>query len=266
MDLTGKNFLITGGTSVLGECLVREALAANARVFFTWHKNEAKARELEQIHARAIRLDMNSAEAVQAAGQRVTAAVRALHGLVHNAAAIRDATLENLSEVDWDTVMAANVKAPFILTRELMPALEKAKPGRVVALTSRAAVSGVYGASNYAASKAALEAWVKTLAREAGEKILVNAVNPGFMLSGMTAKVPEKAKEMQKCLSPLKRFSDPKTVAKSILSLLSDENTQITGQVLNFESRMPFMIAPLDKANGADGSAGSVLGAVGDGD
>lgn len=243
MDLTGKNFFITGGTSVLGECLVREALAANARVFFTWHKNEVKARELEQIHARAIRLDMNSADAVQAAGQKVAAAVRALHGLVHNAAVIRDATLENLTEQDWDTVMAANVRAPFILTRELMPVLEKAKPGRVVALTSRAAAAGVYGASNYAASKAALEAWVKTLAREAGDKVLVNAVNPGFMLSGMTAKVPEKAKENQKNLSPLKKFSDPASVAKKILYLLSEENEQITGQVLNLESRMGPTIA-----------------------
>ena len=242
MNLSGKNFLITGGTSVLGECLVREALAANARVFFTWHKNEAKARELEHLHARAIRLDMNSAEAVQAAGQKVAAAVRALHGLVHNAAAIRDATLENLSETDWDTVMAANVRAPFILTRELMPVLEKAKPGRVVALTSRAAIAGAYGASNYAASKAALEAWVKTLARESGEKVLVNAVNPGFMLSGMTAKVPEKAKENQKNLSPLKRFSDPLSVARKILYLLSEENEQITGQVLNLESRMHWAV------------------------
>ena len=134
-----------------------------------------------------------------------------------------------------------------------MPILEKAKPARMVALTSRAASAGVYGASNYAASKAALEAWVKTLAREAGEKILVNAVNPGFMLSGMTEKVPEKAKEIQKSLSPLRHFSDPKVVAKSILYLLSDENTQITGQILNFESRMSW-------------ASGSVLGAVDDGD
>lgn len=236
--LTGKNILITGGTSVLGQCLVRQALAVNARVFFTWHKNEAKALELEKLGARALKLELNSSAAICDAAKKISNAVRALHGIVHNAAETRDGILENLTEEDWDGALDANVKAPFLLTRELMAALEKAKPARIVALTSRAAASGVYGASNYAAAKAALEAWVKTLAREAGEKVLVNAVNPGFMLSGMTQKVPDKAKEFQKSLSPLGQFSNPEAVAKSILFLLSDENTQITGQILNLESRM----------------------------
>ncbi len=238
MNLSGKNFLITGGTSALGNCLVRQAIAANARVFFTWHKNEAKAIELEKIGGRALKLELHSSAAICDAAKKISGAVRVLHGIVHNAAETRDGILENLTESDWDSVMGANVKAPFLFTRELMPALEKAKPARIVALTSRAAAAGVYGAANYAASKAALEAWVKTLAREAGEKVLVNAVNPGFMLSDMTQKVPEKAKEFQKSLSSLGQFSSPESVAHAILFLLSDENTQITGQVLNLESRM----------------------------
>lgn len=254
MSLSGKNILITGGTSVLGECLVREALTANARVFFTWNENETKASELEKIHARGIKLDLSSVEAIQGVAKKILEAVRVLHGIVHNAAETHDGILENLSESDWDSVISVNVKAPVFLTRELMPVLEKAKPARVIALTSRAAAAGVYGASNYAASKAALEAWVKTLAREAGDKILVNAVNPGFMLSGMTEKVPEKAKEIQKNLSPLKTFSDPKAVAKSILFLLSDENTQITGQVISLESRMSATIAMLDEARSTQSS------------
>lgn len=238
MSLSGKNILITGGTSALGQCLVRQAIAAQVRVFFTWHKNEAAAEMLEKTGAKPLKLNLNSADAIRDTAKKICGAVRALHGVVHNAAATRDAVVENMSEDDWDSVMGANVKAPFLFTRELMPALEKAKPARIVALTSRAAVAGVYGAANYAASKAGLEAWVKTLAREAGEKILVNAVNPGFMLSGMTQKVPEKAKEVQKGLSPLKSFSSPDAVAKAILFLVSDENQQITGQVINLESRM----------------------------
>ena len=226
----------------MGEQLVRQTLQAGARVFFTWQQNEKKAAELEKLGGRSLRLNLNSTEAVQDAAKKILAAVRVLHGLVHNAAATRDGLLENLSEADWDDVLGANVKAPFLLTRELMPVLEKAKPGRIVALTSRAATAGAYGASNYAASKAALEAWVKTLAREAEEKVLINAVNPGFMLSGMTEKVPEKAKTIQKNLSPLKSFSNPESVARYILYLLSDENKQITGQVLNVESRMGLAI------------------------
>ncbi len=248
MDLSGKNILITGGTSILGESLVRCAVESSARVFFTWHKNEAKALEIEKTGAKSLRLDLSSSALIRDGAKKIADAARTLHGLVHNAAATRDAIVENMSESDWDFVMGANVKAPFILTRALMPVLEKAKPARIVALTSRAAAAGVYGAANYAASKAALEAWVKTLAREVGDKVLVNAVNPGFMLSGMTEKVPEKAKETQKGLSPLKKFSDSESVAKAILFLLSDENTQITGQVLNLESRMAPMIMPIDKA------------------
>jgi len=242
MNLSGKNFLITGGTSALGHFLVRQAIAANARVFFTWHQNEAVANELEKLGGRALKLELGSSAGIYDLAKKLAGAVRTLHGIVHNAAETRDGILENLTEKDWDSVMSANVKAPFLLTRELMPALEKAKPARIVALTSRAAAAGVYGAANYAASKAALEAWVKTLAREAGDKILVNAVNPGFMLSGMTQEVPDKAKEFQKSLSPLGQFSNPEAVARSILFLLSDENTQITGQVLNLESRMGFSV------------------------
>lgn len=236
--LTGKNILVTGGTSVLGEAIIVRALELGARVFFTWYKNESKAYELAKVGARQIRLDLNSIEAVREASKKIVGAVRALHGLVHNAAATQDALVESMTEKEWDSVLATNVRAPFLLTQGLMSALEKAKPGRVVALTSRAAAAGAYGAANYAASKAALEAWVKTLAREEGEKILVNAVNPGFMLSGMTKNIPEKAKEAHKNLSPLKNFSDPKSVARAILFLISEENTQITGQVLNLESRI----------------------------
>jgi len=253
VGLAGKNILITGGTSVLGESLVRQAMLVGARVFFTWRRDKEKADELEKLGARSVQLDLTSSEAIRQTAEKISVATRTLHGLVHNAAMTCDAMVENLTEDDWDQVIDANAKAPFLLTRELMPALEKANPGRVIALTSRAATSGVYGAANYAASKAALEAWVKTLAREADGKVLVNAVNPGFMLSGMTNKVPEKARELQRNLSAIKKYSDPDAVAKAILFLLSDENTQITGQVLNLESRMSW-------------SVGSVPGAKGDGD
>ncbi len=251
MDLSGKNILITGGTSVLGEAMVRRAMMSGARVFFTWRRDETKASELEKLGARNLKLDLTSSESIRQAAAKISAAIRTLHGLVHNAALTRDAMVENLSEEDWDKVIDANAKAPFLLTRELMPVLEKANPGRVIALTSRAAAAGVFGAANYAASKAAMEAWVKTLAREADGKVLVNAVNPGFMISSMTNKVPEKAREVQRNLSAIKKFSDPDAVAKAILFLLSDENTQITGQVINLESRMPVTIALFDKARSA---------------
>ncbi|MEI7567584.1 MAG: SDR family NAD(P)-dependent oxidoreductase, partial [Opitutaceae bacterium] len=124
-----------------------------------------------------------------------------------NAAATANALIEKMSEKEWDDVIKVNLKAPFYLTQKLLPLLMRRKPSKVFMLVSRAGLSGLAGAANYAASKGGLVAMTKTLAKElGGKKILVNAVNPGFMQSSMTAKVP--AEVLQKNLeeSPLKTF------------------------------------------------------------
>jgi len=113
-------------------------------------------------------------------------------------------------------------------------------PAKVFTMVSRAGLSGLAGASNYAASKGGLIAMTKTLAKELGrKKMLVNAVNPGFMQSSMTASVPEKILQKNLEESPLKTFSDPEEVAEFLIFLSSDSMRQVTGQVFHFEPR-PF--------------------------
>jgi 3-oxoacyl-[acyl-carrier protein] reductase len=149
-----------------------------------------------------------------------------------------------MTEADWDEVLHADLKAPFLLTQKLLPLLTSprrasaASPAKILFLTSRAAFRGSYGAANYAAAKAGLIGLVKSLAAELGTvPVLVNAVNPGFMISGMTENLPDALKEIQRKASPLEKFSNPEEVADFMTYLVSDRMTQVTGQVFHFDSR-----------------------------
>jgi len=158
--------------------------------------------------------------------------------LIHNAAATADSLIEKMPEEDWDRVVGVNLKAPFYMTKRLLPLLFKKQPSKVFMLVSRAGLSGLYGAANYAASKGGLIAMTKSLAKELGrKKVLVNAINPGFMKAAMTAKLPENVLKKNIQDSPLKTFSDPEEVADFMVYLSSDLMRQVTGQVFHFESR-----------------------------
>jgi len=238
--LKDKIILITGGTSQLGQSLVRKAVLQGARVFFSYYKSSAVAKELERTGAQGFSMDLANAAAIEAFAATFKEKVERLDVLIHNAAATADALLEKMSEKEWDDVLKVNLKAPFYLTQKLLPILLRKTPSKVFTIVSRAGLSGLAGAANYAASKGGLIAMTKTLAKELGrKKILVNAVNPGFMRSSITASVPEKTLQKNLEESPLKTFSDPEEVADFLLFLASDQMRQVTGQVFHFESR-PF--------------------------
>ena len=238
--LKDKTVLITGGTSCLGQAVVHAAAREGARVFFTYFKASALAKDLEQTGAQGFHLDLADSRAIEQFAASFREKVEELDILIHNAAATADALLEKMSEDQWNNVLKVNLKAPFYLTQKLLPLLMRRTPSKIFTLVSRAGINGLAGAANYAASKGGLIAMTKTLARELGrKKILVNAVNPGFMRSSMTAEVP--AEVLQRTLeeSPLKAFSDPAEVAEFLVYLSSDRVRQVTGQVFHFESR-PF--------------------------
>lgn len=240
LSLKDKTVLITGGTSPLGQAFVRKAVQAGAKVFFTYFKASRTAEELERDGARGFSLDLADARAIDSLAASLKETLESLDVLIHNAAATADALIEKMSEKEWDHVLKVNLKAPFYLTQKLLPLLLMKKPSKVFTLVSRAGLSGLAGAANYAAAKGGLIAMTKTLAKELGrKKILVNAVNPGFMRSSMTAKVPEAVLQRNLEDSPLKTFSDPEEVAEFLIYLSSDRMRQVTGQVFHFESR-PF--------------------------
>ena len=252
MDLFHKTILITGGTSRLGQAFVRKAAAAGARVFFTYYKNQTEAQALQTLGASGFPLDLSDMKAIEDFASALKSKAEHLDVLIHNAAAIADHTLQNLTEEDWDKVMTVNLKAPYYLTKKLFPLLFQRKsrrgltPGsdpikvaaKIFFITSRVAVTGGFGISNYAASKAGLIGLAKSLAQELGKKqILVNAVNPGFMMSAMTENLPEEVLARNLEASPLGRCSDPEEVADFLVYLSSNSMTQVSGQTLHFESR-----------------------------
>jgi 3-oxoacyl-[acyl-carrier protein] reductase len=238
--LKNKTLLITGGTSRLGKAVVQKAVQHGARVFFTYYKSSGIARELEQAGAIGFALDLADIKAIEAFAAVFKEKKEQLDILIHNAAAISNALIENMSENQWEDVLRVNLKAPFYLTQKLLPLLLRKTPSKIFTVISRAGLSGLAGASNYAASKGGLIAMTKTLAQELGrKKILVNAVNPGFMKSSMTENLPERIVQRNVEMSPLKTLSDPDEVADFLIYLSSDRMRQVTGQVFHFESR-PF--------------------------
>jgi len=149
-----------------------------------------------------------------------------------------DALLQNMTEEAWDRVMRVNLRAPWFLTKKLLAPLFKAQPGKIFFIVSQTALRGIFGASNYAASKAALVALSRSVAQEYGrKKVLANCVNPGFMKSAMTERLPAEVFEKNIQASLLGRASDPAEVAKFLVYLSSDQMTQVTGQLFHYESR-----------------------------
>ncbi len=237
-NLSDKIILITGGTSRLGAAFVRRALSEGARVLFTYHKSTAQAEVLIREGAEGFPLDLADMRAIDQFAKTVREKIPALDVLIHNAALVRDHTLQNLSEEEWDLVLTVDLKAPYYLTKKLLALLFKKTPAKIFMITSRVALSGGFGVSNYAAAKAGLIGLVRSLAAELGKKqILVNAVNPGFMKSRMTENLPKEVFERNLEASPLSRFSEPEEVAEFLVFLCSDRMTQVTGQVFNYDSR-----------------------------
>ena len=236
--LTQKTILITGGTSRLGNEFVLKAIEQGAHIFFTYHKNKPAAETLIQKGAKGFELDLSDTKSIEEFSKFFKTQVKQLDVLIHNAAAVRDHTLHNLTEEEWDLVLSVNLKAPFYLTKKLLSLLFKKEYSKIFMLTSRVAVTGAFGISNYAAAKAGLIGLTKSMAQELGrKKILVNAINPGFMKSAMTEQLPEQVIETNLQASPIEQFSDPAEVADFLVYLSSDKMSQVTGQVIHFESR-----------------------------
>ncbi len=230
--------MITGGSSRLGNAIAHQALQEDAQVFVTYFRHPDSVRNLTEKGATAFELDLSDMRAIEVLTKQIKEKIKRLDILIHNAAAVRDATIGNLTEEDWDFVLTANLKAPYYLTKKLLPLLFKADKSKIFFITSRVALKGGFGASNYAASKAGIIGLVKSLAQELGRKqILVNAINPGFMKSAMTEALPAQVIEANLSASPLGRFSEPEEVARFLTFLGADQTTQVTGQVIHFESR-----------------------------
>jgi 3-oxoacyl-[acyl-carrier protein] reductase len=239
INLKNKIVFITGGTSVLGSEIIFACLESGARVFFSYYKNREKAQILSDKGAIGFPLDMRDRQACCQLNAFFQDKTDAIDLFIHNAAVTRDKTIFSMSENDWDQVLDANLNNVAHATKNLLPFLYKAAQAKILFITSQVGMHGAYGQANYGAAKGGLIALAKSLAQELGEKkILVNALNPGFMESPLSEHVPASVKESNKKRSCLSSFCDPTEVANFVVYYASDYLKQVSGQIFSFDSRM----------------------------
>jgi 3-oxoacyl-[acyl-carrier protein] reductase len=238
--LQDKVVLITGASRGIGKSIAEECVKQGAIVAFTYLSSEEKAKALEVELAanggiaKGFKSDAGKYDEAQTLVDDVVAAFGTIDVLVNNAGITRDTLLMRMSEEQWDEVMNTNLKSAFNLTKAVQRPMLKAKKGSIINMSSVVGVSGNAGQSNYAASKAGLIGFTKSIAQELGSRnIRCNSIAPGFIETEMTAALDQDVVAEWRKSIPLKRGGSPKDVADLTVFLASDMSTYITGQTIN---------------------------------
>ncbi len=238
--LDGKVVLITGASRGIGKAIAEECAKQGATVAFTYISSEEKAKALENELsakggvAKGFKSDAGNYDAAQALVDQVVEAFGTVDVLVNNAGITRDTLLMRMTEEQWDEVIATNLKSAFNLTKAVIKPMLKAKKGSIINMSSVVGVSGNAGQSNYAASKAGLIGFTKSVAQELGSRnIRCNAIAPGFIETEMTGALDEKVVQEWRNSIPLKRGGSPEDVANATVFLASEMSAYVTGQTLH---------------------------------
>lgn len=237
--LDNKVVLITGASRGIGKSIAEECVKQGAIVAFTYLSSEEKAKALEAEltanggTAKGFKSDAGNFEQAQQLVDDVVAAFGTIDVLVNNAGITRDTLLMRMTEEQWDEVINTNLKSAFNLTKAVQRPMLKARSGSIINMSSVVGVSGNAGQANYAASKAGLIGFTKSVAQELGSRnIRCNAIAPGFIETEMTGALDQKVVEEWRNSIPLKRGGSPLDVANATVFLASDMSAYITGQTL----------------------------------
>jgi len=238
--LENKIVLITGASRGIGKAIAEECARQGATVAFTYLSSEEKARALEVEltanggKAKGFRSDASNFDQAQQLVDDVVAEFGTVDVLVNNAGITRDTLLMRMTEEQWDEVMNTNLKSAFNLTKAVQKPMLKARSGSIINMSSVVGVKGNAGQSNYAASKAGLIGFTKSIAAELGSRnIRCNAIAPGFIETEMTDALNPEVVQGWRNGIPLKRGGQPIDVANATVFLASDMSAYITGQTLH---------------------------------
>lgn len=243
MDLSGRVAFVTGSTRGIGRAIAEQLLKSGAKVAVVGRDSsqaESVALELGD-GARGFGCDVLEADQVESALKAAEESLGPIDILVNNAGLTRDNILLRLTEEDWDTVLDANLKGAFLTTRLVIRGMMKRRWGRIINIASVVGIAGNKGQSNYAASKAGLIGFTRSVAREyASRNVLVNCVAPGYIQTDMTRGLPEEARAALLEGVALGRPGSPEDVAGAVVFLASDLGGYITGQVIVVDGGMVF--------------------------
>ncbi len=241
-SLLGKVAIVTGGTRGIGRAIVLAVSAAGADCAFTYVRNRAAADSLtEEVRrtgrkALPVQSDARSFDGARTLVEDVKREFGRLDILINNAGITRDKSLMMMDSSDWSEVIDTNLTGVFNTSRACIITFLKQKSGNIVNISSVSGIHPLPGQTNYAAAKAGVIGFTKSLAREvAPYNIRVNAVAPGFIDTEMTAELGEKTRDRFVRMIPLQRFGAPEEVAQAVLFLLSEESQYITGQTLQLD-------------------------------
>ncbi len=231
--------VVTGAGRGIGHAIAVRLASEGARVASVSRTSENAQRTAEEINAtradsaRAYAVDVSDHAAVQKIGERILSDFGRADILVNNAGVTRDTFSVRMSPDDWDVVLNTNLKGAFNFVQAVQRAMTKQRSGRIINISSIIGLIGNAGQTNYAASKAGLIGFTKSLARElASRSITVNAIAPGYVATDMTKALSEEVQKFLQDKIPLKRVAQPEEIAAAVAFLASEEASYITGQVL----------------------------------
>lgn len=245
MLLDGKTALVTGASRGIGRAIAIRLASEGAAVAINYAGNIKAAEEVKAVieaaggRAMLVQADVADAAAVDGMIKAVVENFGSIDILVNNAGITRDGLLMRMKEEDWDAVINTNLKGIFHCTKAVSKLMMKKRYGRIVNMASVVGLIGNAGQSNYAAAKAGVIGFSKSMARElASRGITVNMVAPGFIDTDMTAVLPDKVREAMVADIPLGKIGTPENVADAVVFLVSDQASYITGQTINVDGGM----------------------------
>lgn len=245
MQLEGKVAIITGASRGIGKAIAETFIAEGAKVAFTYRSSAEKAAALEAELttgggvAKGFQSDAASMTDAEDLVKQVVEAFGTVDIVVNNAGITNDTLMMRMTEESWDQVIDVNLKSCFALTKAVLRTMLKARSGSIINMSSVVGVQGNAGQANYAASKAGILGFTKSVALELGSRnIRCNAIAPGFIETEMTEKLDEATVQGWREAIPLKRGGTPKDVANLCVFLASDNSSYITGQTIRIDGGM----------------------------